>query len=72
MDLDELDFWSTSNWNFAGYTGSKNLVRTRFQKSSTDQQEVYIKRQNIVQNYNNDCLSYHVLIRTDNWTIAIL
>ena len=52
MDLDELDFWSTSNWNFAGYTGSKNLVRTRpkikfiqihfsnsiFQKSCTDQQ----------------------------------
>ena len=52
MDLDELDFWSTSNLNFAGYTGSKNQVRTRpkikfiqihfsnliFQISSTDQQ----------------------------------
>jgi hypothetical protein len=29
MDFDELDFLSISNSNFAGYTGSKNLVQTR-------------------------------------------
>jgi hypothetical protein len=51
IKLDELDFLSTSNLNFAGYTGSKNQVQTRqkikfiqldfsnsiFQKSSADQ-----------------------------------
>ena len=29
IEFDELDFLSISNSNFAGYTGSKNLVQTR-------------------------------------------
>ena len=28
IEFDELDFWSISNWNFAGYTGSKYQVQT--------------------------------------------
>ena len=28
IELDELGFWFISNLNFAGYTGSKNQVRT--------------------------------------------
>jgi hypothetical protein len=28
IEFDELDFWSISNWNFAGSTGSKNQVQT--------------------------------------------
>ena len=29
MEFDQLDFLSISNLNFAGYTGSENLVETR-------------------------------------------
>ena len=29
IKFDELDFFSISNLNFAGYTGSKNLIQTR-------------------------------------------
>ena len=55
MDFDELHFWSLSNLNFAGYTGSRNQVWNRskikfiklqnlnsiFQNSGTDRQGKY-------------------------------
>ena len=41
IEFDELDFLSISNSNFAGYTGSKNLVQTRQKFSGIPEAETF-------------------------------